>query len=286
MRSLASSVKLIAVALLKSPLLHFVLLGVAAFAVFQATREPAEVAPRDEIVVTAGQVEQLVEVFAKTWQRPPTREELDNLIERRVREEVFYREALIAQLDKEDAIVRRRMQQKLEFMLEDIAGQVTPTEQELQAFLAANADRFRKEPRFSFRHIYFSADKRDDAAGDARALLAKLKPKTDTSSLGDRLMMIAPEFRDAPQREVARAFGREFSELLAQAPLSVWSGPIRSGYGLHLVFLSSRADGRIARLDEVREAVVREWGVVKRAELNDALYRKLRKKYAVVVERE
>ncbi|MHC4451410.1 MAG: peptidyl-prolyl cis-trans isomerase [Planctomycetota bacterium] len=271
---------------LKSPLLHFVLLGVAAFFVFRATREPAEAVPRAEIVVTAGQVQQLVDVFAKTWQRPPTREELDNLIDRRVREEVFYREALTAQLDKEDAIVRRRMQQKLEFMLEDIAGQVTPTEQELQSFLDANADRFRKEPRFSFRHIYFSADKRADAAGDARAVLARLQPETDTSSLGDRLMMIEPEFRDAPQREVARAFGREFSELLAQAPVGAWSGPIRSGYGLHLVFMESRTDGELAKLAEVRAAVVREWSVVKRRELNDGLYRELRKKYSVTVERE
>ena len=124
------------------------------------------------------------------------------------------------------------------------------------------------------------------AAGDARAVLAKLKPGTDTSSLGDRLMMIAPEFRDAPQREVARAFGGEFPELLAQASLSAWSGPIRSGYGLHLVFLSSRTEAEVARLDEVRDVVAREWGVVKRRELNDALYRKLRKKYSVSVERE
>jgi len=117
-------------------------------------------------------------------------------------------------------------------------------------------------------------------------LLAKLKPKTDTSSLGDRLMMIAAEFRDAPQREVARAFGREFSELLAKAPVGAWSGPVRSGYGLHLVFMELRTDGELAKLAEVRDAVVREWSVVKRRELNDGLYRKLRKKYSVTVERE
>ncbi|MHC4956509.1 MAG: peptidyl-prolyl cis-trans isomerase, partial [Planctomycetota bacterium] len=261
--------------LLSEPLVHFLLLGGAVFAIFEFTREPVEAAPRDAIVVTASQIEQLRAVFAKTWQREPTPEEFENLIERRVREEVFYREALAAGLDKDDAIVRRRLQQKLEFMLEDIAGQATPTEQELQAFLDANADRFRSEPRFSFRHVYLSTDKRKDAAGDARALLERLKREgadADTSALGDRLMMIESEFDSVPQREVARLFGREFAAALAEVATGAWVGPIASGYGLHLVHVSSRTEGAAARLDDVRDAVTREWSVVKRREMNEALY--------------
>jgi hypothetical protein len=272
--------------LLKEPLVHFLLLGGAVFALFALTRDPAEAAPRDEIVVTAGQVRQLAAVFEKTWQRPPTPVEMENLIERRVREEVFYREALTARLDEDDAIVRRRMKQKLEFMLEDIAGQVTPTEQELQAFLDKNADRFRAQSRFTFRHIYFSADKREDADGDARRVLASLKPDVDTSALGDRLLMVESAFRDAEERDVARAFGREFAARLVEIPTGEWSGPISSGFGLHLVFLESRTTGEVARLDEVRDAVAREWSVARRSEMNEALYQELRKNYSIKVERE
>ena len=277
------------VRLLREPLVHFLLLGGAVFALFALTRDPAEAAPRDEIVVTAAQVKQLAMVFQKTWQRPPAPAEMDKLIEARVREEVYYREALAAGLDKDDTFVRRRMKQKLEFMLEDIAGQVAPTEQELQAFLDTHADRFRSEPRFTFRQVYLSTDKRKNAAEDARELLARLRQEganVDTSSLGDRLMMIEPAFKDAPQREVARAFGREFPAQLAKIPTGEWSGPIRSGYGLHLVFLTSRVEGAVAKLDEIREVVVREWRVIKRREMNEGLYRELRKKYSIRVERE
>jgi parvulin-like peptidyl-prolyl isomerase len=271
--------------LLKAPLFHFILLGGAAYAVFAWTRDPADAAPLDTIVVTAGEVAQLTAVFEKTWQRPPSPEELDNLIERRVREEVFSREALAAGLDKDDAIVRRRLQQKLEFMLEDIAGQVSPTEQELQAYLDEHADKFRSDPRFTFRHVYLSVDKREDAEDDARKLLATLKKDTDTSKLGDRLMMIAPAFRDAPRRDVARALGRDFAAKLEELPTDAWSGPVLSGYGLHLVFLAARTEGAVPKLDTVRDAVAREWGVARRKQLNDDLYAKLRAKYTITVEK-
>lgn len=271
--------------LLKDPLVHFLLLGGAAFAVFALTRGPAEAAPRDEIVITAAQIRQLAVVFEKTWQRPPTPTELENVIEARVREEVYYREALAAGLDKDDAIVRRRMKQKLEFMLEDIAGQVTATEKELQAFLDSNADRFRSEAIFSFRHVYVSTDKREDPAEDARRLLARLR-KGEADVAGDRLMMVEPVFRDAPQREVARAFGREFAARLLELPTGEWSGPILSGYGLHLVLVESRTPGEVARLADVRDAVSREWNVVKRREMNESLYQELRQKYSITVEKE
>jgi parvulin-like peptidyl-prolyl isomerase len=271
--------------LLKEPLVHFLLLGGTVFAVFSLTRDPAGAAPRDAIVVTAGQVRQLAAVFEKTWQRPPTPAELERLIEARVREEVFAREALAAGLDKDDTVVRRRMKQKLEFLLEDIAGPITPTEQELQAFLDANADRFRSEATFSFRQIYVSTDRRDDPAEDARALLARLQGG-ETDIAGDRLMMVEPVFEEAPERDVARTFGGEFAAALAEAPTGEWSGPIRSGYGLHLVYVDSRTQGAVARLEDVRDAVAREWSVVRRREANEALYEELRKKYTVTVERE
>jgi len=272
--------------LLKEPLVHFLLLGGAVSVLFALTRDAAETAPRDEIVITAAQVQQLAAVFQKTWQRPAMPAELENLIEARVREEVFSREALAAGLDKDDTIVRRRMKQKLEFFMEDIAGQVTPTERDLQAFLDANPDRFRSESTFSFRQVYVSTDRRENAAEDARNMLARLKQgEADLASLGDPLRMVEPAFLDSSQREVVRTFGREFAAELVELPAGEWSGPIRSGYGLHLVFLESRTKGKVATLNEARDAVAREWGAVKRREMNEALYQELRRKYSITVER-
>ncbi|MHC4958202.1 MAG: peptidylprolyl isomerase, partial [Planctomycetota bacterium] len=145
--------------------------------------------------------------------------------------------------------------------------------------------KFRSEPRFTFRHVYLSPDKRKDAEADARELLGRLEPDTDASVLGDRLMMVQAAFRDAPQRDVARSLGREFAAKLAELPTGKWAGPVPSGYGLHLVFLASRVEGAVPKLDAVRDAVAREWGVARRKQLNDDLYAKLRAKYTITVEK-
>ena len=273
--------------LIKEPLVHFLLLGAAIFVWFELAGDPEATAPRDEIVVTAGRVTRLVALFEKTWQRPPTAAERDGLVEDFIREEVYYREALAVGLDRDDTIVRRRMRQKLEFVTEDIADQVEPTEEDLRAYLQAHPDAFRREPTFSFRHVYLNADRRKSVEGDARALLAQLKARgagPDTTALGDSLFMIEPAFRDAPQREVARALGKDFAAKLLELPIDEWTGPVASGFGLHLVFVEKRIEGRAAKLDDVRDAVARDWGAAKRREAREGFYRALRNKYVITVE--
>ena len=84
-----------------------------------------------------------MESFTRTWQRPPTSEELEGLIRDRVREEVYYREALALGLDKDDLIIRRRLRQKMEFVTDDVVAQAQPTDDELSAYLKAHPDTFR-----------------------------------------------------------------------------------------------------------------------------------------------
>jgi len=262
---------------LQDPLLHFLLLGGGVFALHAGTREPSP--GRAEIVIPAAEVRRLASAFEQARRRPPTDGELAGLVEERVREEVFFREALAAGLDEDDGVLRRRLARKLEFLVDDIAGQAAPAEQELQAFLDAHPERFRAEPRTTFRHVCFRSDQRADAEADARAALAE-----DGAPEGDRLLMVGASFEDAPRREVARVFGDRFAEELAALPVGEWAGPVRSGYGWHLVLVASRSEGEAPALADVRDAVAREWAAARRDELNDALYEKLRAKYAVVVE--
>ena len=100
------------------PLVHFLLLGAALFALNAAL--PGAAAPK-EIMVTEGRIRSLAETFRLTFQRAPTREDLDALIEEFVREEVLYREALAAGLDRDDNTIRRRLRQKMEFLSEEAA---------------------------------------------------------------------------------------------------------------------------------------------------------------------
>jgi parvulin-like peptidyl-prolyl isomerase len=272
--------------ILTEPLVHFLILGGLLFAFFQlkggGDEDAAGAAP--EIVVTKGKIQNLIEQYAKVWQRAPTRIELDGLIEEHVREEVMYREALALGLDRDDTIVRRRMRQKLEFLSEDIAALVEPTDEDLAAYLKANPDSFRSEPQFTFKQVYLNADKRGDSvAADAAALRAELIAGADFSQKGDRLL-VGQGFEAVAQFEVAKKFGAAFAQALLQAPIGEWTEPIGSGYGVHLVYLAERTEGIVPELAQVRAAVVRDWSNQQREKANAVFYAQLRDRYTITIE--
>jgi hypothetical protein len=273
--------------LLKEPLVHFLLLGGALFVVFGLVGKGTAGAP-GKIVVTREQVESLATAFARTWQRPPTSDELEGLIQDRVREEVYCREAVALGLDKDDAIIRRRLRQKVEFVSENVAAAAEPTDAELRAYLDAHAAAFRIEPKFTFRHVYLDPSRHGDKlAADARQLLVKLNAggaSADISRLGDPFLL-DHTFDGIPAGVIAKQFGDKFVAALGELPQGRWSGPIESGYGAHLVYLGGRVDGRTPAFDEVRDAVRVEWENAKRIEANDAYYAGLLKRYTVTIER-
>jgi hypothetical protein len=269
---------------LREPLVHFLLLGAALFAI-TGLRGEGPAAGSRRIEVGPERVEQLATLFGRTWQRPPTRQELEGLIDDFVKEEVYYREALAMGLAEDDTIVRRRLRQKLEFLTDEV-GTVPPTEEELEAFLAEHADAYRIPPQTALDQIYFSVDRRGGrAAADARALLARLPagrvPDRD-GELGDPLLLSVPETPLLPA-EIARLFGERFAQAVPTLPAGEWSGPVESGYGLHLVLVRERLEGRMPGLDEVRHEVERDWLARRREQVAAEFYRELRGRYEVVV---
>ena len=270
---------------LREPLLHFLVLGAGLFVLFGVVGESADEQP-DRIVVTAAKIDNLAELFERTWQRPPTEAELDGLIADHVKEEVLYREALALGLDADDAVIRRRLRQKMEFISEDVAEQAEPTEDDLQAFLAEHRDRFRAPPRISFVQVYLSPERRGrDTKGDAERLLASLSTgAADAAEAGDPFLL-EREFRDLAPYDVERLFGRPFAERLAELPVGSWSGPVASPYGLHLVLVRERTEGGLPELEQVRDAVALEWRAARRQEVNEAFYQRLRERYEVTIER-
>jgi hypothetical protein len=272
--------------LLREPLVHFLVLGAGLFLLFAFVGD-SDVAPADRIVVSSGRVAQLTEIFTRTWQRPPTEQELAGLIEDHIREEVYYREALAMGLDRDDTIVRRRMRQKLEFVTDDLVAAVAPTEEQLETYLREHPDDFRVPSRMSFQQIYFNRDRRgEQALDDAESLLARLSvagSKIDPNDAGDSLML-GGSFDDIFEIDVVRHFGKEFATALADVPVGRWSGPVESAYGLHLVLIREREPGVFPPLAKVRAAVQREWEAARRSEVTEAFYQSLRKRYEVSVE--
>jgi hypothetical protein len=190
-------------------------------------------------------------------------------------------------LDRDDTIVRRCLRQKLEFLTEETAETAPPTEAELQVFLQQHLDAFRVEPRLAFQHVYLSRHRRGDATEtEARQLLAQLATgdaATDTAALGDPFLL-PPAFALSSRSEIARLFGNEFATQLQHLEPGRWAGPIESGYGLHLVYIRERVNGRVPALAEVREAVQREWFAARRKAMNEQFYQRLRARYTVIVE--
>jgi hypothetical protein len=272
---------------LREPLVHFLLLGAALFGVW-LWRKDAAGSDSGRILVTRARVEQLATGFGRTWQRPPTQQELAGLVQDFVREEVCVREATAMGLDRDDTIIRRRLRQKFEFLTEDALEAVPPTDAELTAYLKAHPDSFRVEPRVAFRQVMFDPGRHGlSLERDVEKALARLKsgggPGMDFSALGDSRML--PEAVElSPQSEVERTFGKEFAAKVVGLAAGAWTGPIPSGYGVHLVQITERVEGRVPELSEVREAVAREWGAAERKERSEALYRKLLASYKVVVE--
>jgi len=159
--------------ILREPLLHFLVLGAALFAVFSVVNKKEAEAPA-KVVISEARVATLADRFARTWRRPPTEQELQGLIEDDVRDEIFYREGRAAGLDRDDFVIRRRVRQKMEFLAEDIAA-TDPSEEQLAAHLASNPERFRTEDRLTFHHVFLSASRRGGALeGDATQIAATL----------------------------------------------------------------------------------------------------------------
>jgi len=273
---------------LREPLLHFLVIGTALFVLFRILNSGDTGAPR-EIVISEARVQALAENFARTWMRPPTRDELRGLVNDYVAEEVYYREAIAMGLDRDDTVIRRRLRQKMEFISEDISAASEPTDAELQTYLDAHKESFIEPPRLSFEQVYLSGERRGEATRrDAEKVLAELQAgrgPADPQQMGDPTLLPRAVEAASPQ-EIANTFGSSFADQIGTAPVGRWSGPIVSGFGLHVVRVDAREPGRLPTLEEIRPVVLREWQAENRAMSNAAFLATLRGKYEVRVEGE
>ena len=218
--------------LLREPLLHFLLAGLALFVLYRALNPAsAERDSSNQIRLTEDDLVQMTIMWRAQGRPPPTPEQIKSLVETKVREEVLFREALALGLDKNDTIVKRRMAQKMEFLAEDLSGIGDPKPDELKAWFAANADRFAFPPRASFRHLYFSPDRRGERAqADASRALEKLGGKPADSTTAAKLadpFMFQDYYGDRSFDQLASVFGPQFAQALLQLKPGIVAGPGR-----------------------------------------------------------
>lgn len=259
---------------LREPLLHFLLLGMALLGAQRLRKTPAREGAA--IVLSAAEVEGLRSELARRSGQSPTEASLQAALQNHLNEEVLYREALRQGLDRGDVIVRRRLIQKMEFVTEALAAAMLtpPTDAELTAYLAAHPESFRTVPRFSLLQVFVRSSAAEVAPPKqgimegngkeglqkispfqrAEALRLQLQAGAEPTRLGDPLLQ-SPQLTLQSQSELARSFGSEFASAVAALPLQTWSAPIPSSFGVHVVQVTQREEGRPALLSEVRAQV-------------------------------
>lgn len=269
--------------IIREPLLHFLVLAGLIFAAYGLLS--GRHAVEDGIVVSQARIAQLSAIFERTWQRLPSQQELKGLIDSYVKEEIYVREALRLGIDKDDTVIRRRLQMKMEFLDGSEADARQATDAELQSYLDAHADQFREPPRIAFEQVFIDAQKRGpQAESDAATLLGTLRKETSFSTTGGDPTLLPPAMPLSDRKEIAGLFGDEFAAAISDLPKDEWQGPVASTFGLHLVRITDRESGRQPALSDIRSQVEREW----RNNLKEDLVRQrldeLLKRYPVTIE--
>lgn len=262
----------------REPLVHFLLAGAAIFAL-NAWRGPSVQSRPDRILVSVEQVERMAALWQATWGRVPSDEEIQAMVRDYIQEEVYYREALKLGLDVNDTAIRRRLRQKMEFLtLADLEG-AEPGDEVLQAWFEAHPDRYQPSPELTFEQVYFKIG--NDAA--ASAALTRLVSDPEAEMSGDPISLAA-RFETIKKDDVARAFGNAFANQLPTLPIGTWTGPVRSGFGQHIVRVNAIETKPLPAFDEVRETVKRDWLADARTKAEADAYQKLQAQYRIEIE--
>ena len=285
--------------ILREPLLHFLLIGAAMFAIYHyfppatpaVTPQPVQAAaasgptPSRQIVLTFDNLSRLATLFQAQWGRDPTPKELDRLVEADVREEILYREGLALGLDKDDEIVRRRMAQKMQFLAENVAAAHEPSDAELKTWFDQNQKQFVEPARISFRHFYFSPDRRGaNARSDAEKALVELNGQPENTRLaGADPFMFQDFYRDKTSEYLGKEFGPSFAAAVEKLPTGSWQGPVESGFGWHLVFVDTVIPARAPSFEEIKMDVKQAWLSDQKATAVKKAYADLRAKYTVLL---
>jgi hypothetical protein len=268
--------------LLGEPLVHFVVLGLALFFGGEIHRRAAD---PYRIVITPLREALLAKRYELQFGVAPDAEQMGQLVERDIHEEILFRQGLVLGLDKDDEIVRRRVVQKMQFLLDDRHAPEEPTEVQLASYYKEHVARYGQPARVTFSHIFFSAEK-GPAPDRAREALDKLSTGgADPASLGDPFPDLY-HFAAYEPEQVYRLFGHtQFADAAFTVPVHRWVGPYESSYGWHLIRVDDRQASVRQTLADVRERVRTDYLLDRQKSANVASFDEVAREFTVVHER-
>lgn len=265
---------------MKDPLFHFLILGGLLFGAVSVWGTSTK--PQDEIIISRAGQQHLSDLFALTWQREPTPDELKNLVEEHIKEEVYYREALALGLDDNDTIVRRRLRQKLEFMQEDLSSLAEPSQAELRAYYEAHKDKYMTDHILSFQQVVISSKKLTKDDNEVALALTKLiygsKPKSISQS-----SLLPVSMKLETERSITNTFGGDFASQISKLETQKWSDPIYSGFGTHLVNVSLNQPAKPLTFEQAKNKVSVDFTQSQRKQAAENYYINLRSQYSITI---
>ena len=267
--------------ILHEPLVHFLVLGASIFLFYPFTH--AQNDDEHTIVVSKAAQKQLAYRWQKKHMRPPTADEMQKMIDKEVYTEVMYQEALKMGLGKNDFIVRRRLAQKMEFVSNDLSSLLEPSDADLKAYLTAHANRFRGVSKVTFRQVYIDANRHlHDLQKTLNDIKTALDKNVSIESLGDSFML-PKENVGLREDDIVRLFGKAFEKHISTLQEGVWSGPVKSGYGLHFVYVSKREKGSLPSFESLKPSLKNAWMTEQKEKNSRELYETLKKAYTVKI---
>ena len=274
--------------LFTEPLVQFLIIGACIYGAYALFGTPEEDFRDTTIRVDANRIEAFIGQWEGRWNRPPTRQEIDGIIQQYVREDILYRQAVAMGLNEDDPITRRRMAQKLEFLTADLAMMKQPAEGELEQYFRDNQANYRAPDQISFSQVFFDPDARDEATlDDAAEVLVQLRsagePDAQTLEAGDRFMLQG-YFPSVTEAEIGRTMGSGFSEAVMQLDPGQWHGPVLSGYGVHLVYVYDFLAAPPAVFEDVQATVLEDWHAVQREQFNADFFEALKNNYEIIID--
>lgn len=263
--------------IITEPLVHFLIIAILFFVIYDWLAPPQI----DDSVITmsSNRIEQLKRGFEKTWTRSPTEKELNKMIEDYALDEIYAREAKALGLGENDDVIRRRLRQKMEFILQDLSELKQPTQAELSDFYQTNIDKYRTDNIYSFEQVYIATNR---SQADVEQLLAQQKQRIaqGLSPQGEP-SMLPGTLDENTTHQVNRLFGKDFTSELDNLAIGEWTGPIQSGLGLHFVKISKKVQGGAPSIDKIKNKLIKNWQYQKSKELKEEYQQELLTKYRI-----
>lgn len=274
--------------LFTEPLIQFLILGGLIYGAYALYGTPEEDFRDTQIIVDANRINAYISEWESRWNRPPTRQEIDGVIQQFIREDILYRQAVAMGLNKDDPITRRRMAQKLEFLTSDLASMQQPAEGELEQYFEDNEANYQQPDQISFYQVFIDPDARGDATLDyAAEILAELQsqgvPDAQTLQAGDRFML-QNYFSVVTEMEIARQMGSGFAQSVMALDTGEWHGPVLSGYGTHLVYVYEHPAAPEPVFEDAKDVVLEDWHLVRREAFNEEFFEALKSNYIIIID--